>query len=861
MTRAWIGTALLAASWLPGLGYFQPANHFVWLCAVATAAVLLSGLPIRWPDRRQMLVAILLLLPAAWLMPFPYKAIPVLLAAGLIVQVAPAARRWPRKLGQGAVVAGVVLLAQLLVLEAYSILTARSHELPQPLAKLVGAVPQLLGIDAAVDGSVMATHDLGETRRFAATWELVLDPATLCFFVGGSIALGLLYCGLVDHGDRWRRWLRSSLVLLAVTLAWVPFRVALLIATVFHRALRADAITGPNVADVLVSSWIHILLLAGLVLMAIRLIRKPSAQGEEEQPESDEPTTSAAQRWPRVPVPLLLGMGVAVLAVLFHWDPVGRPKSGRIMFVERHSTWEPTTEPYRTTVYGEAGSYNYAALFEYCGQYYEMLRLLEDEEINDQMLDRCDVLVIKTPTSRYSSNEVAAVVRFVQRGGSLLMIGDHTNVFNMNTYLNDVSRHFGFTFRNDLLFRVGSPYVQKYRPPLVAHPVVQHVPPMNFAVSCSIDPGRSAGKMVIRNTGLYNLPPAYQEMNYHPQAEYRHDMQYGAWCQMWATRCGKGRVLAFADSTLFSNFCVFQPGKKELFMGMLDWLNRTSVFDRMWARLLVVLPFGLAGMALLIYGLRQGRPQKASWLVMVAAGFAGWTAGSLAIILYGGLAMPPPTVKRPIPHVVIDRALSEVPLHTGAFADDKEARGYGLLEQWIPRIGIYISRQSDADVFTGDGLVIICPTRSVSKDYRDRLVQFVESGGHVLVFDAIDLEGSTANSLLWPFGLASSHATEPVDQGELRLVESELKTPLDVSCQITGGDPIAWLGEMPVAARIRYDQGTVTAVGCGALFNDTNMGTNWLIPPDEDMLNRYEVLYALLRIAFSDQRTSGLVEP
>jgi len=543
----------------------------------------------------------------------------------------------------------------------------------------------------------------------------------------------------------------------------------------------------------------------------------------------------------------LIGLGVAVLTVLIHWEPVGQPKSGRVMFVERHSTWEPTTEPYGTTVYGEAGSYNYAAIFEYCGQFYQTLRLLEEEQITDETLGRCDVLVIKTPTSRYSNEEVEAVVRFVRRGGSLLLIGDHTNVFNMNTYLNDVSRYFGFTFRNDLLFRVGSPYEQKYRPPLVAHPIVQHVPPMNFAVSCSIDPGTRAGNMVIRSVGLYNLPPAYQEMNYHPQAEYRHDMQYGAWCQMWATRYGKGRVVAFADSTLFSNFCVFQPGKKELFVGMVNWLNRASIFDHLWARLLVVLLTLLAGTSLLVVGLRQGRRSKASWLVMLAVGLAGWTVGSLAIMAHHQYSMPSPKPERPLTHVVIDRTVSEVPLHTGAFADDKEGRGYGLLEQWIPRIGSYISRQSGDEAFTGNAVVIICPTRSVSSEYRDQLLQFVKSGGHVLVFDAIDLEGSTANSLLWPFGLASSHATERVDRGELRLGDSDLKTPLEASCQISGGEPIAWLGEMPVAARARYGQGAITAVGCGTLFNDTNMGTNWLVPPDAAMQNRYEVLYALLR--------------
>ena len=177
----------------------------------------------------------------------------------------------------------------------------------------------------------------------------------------------------------------------------------------------------------------------------------------------------------------------------------------------------------------------------------------------------------------------------------------------MNTYLNDIARHFGFTFRNDLLFRIGDPYKQAYQPPRVAHPIVQHVPPMHFAVSCSIDPGWSLGRMVIRNTGLWSLPPAYHESNYHPQAEYAPEMQYGAWCQLWSTTYGSGRVLAFADSTLFSNFCVFQPGKAELLRGMLDWLNHTSPFDRRGPKLLLVIPSTVIGGLLVALGAWFGR--------------------------------------------------------------------------------------------------------------------------------------------------------------------------------------------------------------------------------------------------------------
>ena len=69
--------------------------------------------------------------------------------------------------------------------------------------------------------------------------------------------------------------------------------------------------------------------------------------------------------------PLLVGVGVAILVGAFLWVPAGKARGGRVMVVERHSTWEPTTEPYGTEVYGEAGSYNYAAAYDYCGQYFD----------------------------------------------------------------------------------------------------------------------------------------------------------------------------------------------------------------------------------------------------------------------------------------------------------------------------------------------------------------------------------------------------------------------------------------------------------------------------------------------------------
>jgi len=896
MKRAWIATALLAGSWLFGLGYYQPSNTAVWFGMVFAAVLPLGGVNVRQPGRTWELLAAGLLLPAVWLVPLPYKAIPLLLAGGLLLAASSVPRQWPRRLGRGGVVAAAILLAQSLAIEGYAALTARTHELPGPLAQLLAAMLRCVGIETAVDGGWLVVRSLEPTQRVGATWDLLLDAGSVAFLAGGLVLLGLNRSNC-RCGPPLRSWLSDAVRLVLIQAIWGPLRASLLIGLWLQRALRADSIAAPNVADVFVNGWLHVALLAGPVLLAVCVLGRrrpaespsddadkraePASNQELPRQESDSRRTAFPGRHdgPEGPSytnnqsaeamtgatfrrlfvsPLLIAGGTGLLAFLLCWDPVGQPKGGRVMVVERHSTWEPTTTPYGTTVYGEAGSYNYAAAYGYCGQYFQMSRLLETDAITDATLAGYDVLVIKTPTSRYAEDEISAVVRFVERGGSLLMIGDHTNVFNMNTSLNDVARHFGFTFRNDLLFRVGTPYKQEYRAPVVAHPIVQHVPFMNFAVSCSIDPGHSLGRMVIRSVGLWSLPPAYHESNYHPQAEYRPNMQFGAWCQMWSAGYGRGRVLAFADSTLFSNFCVFQPGKAEMLRGMLDWLNHTSILDRRAAWLGLVLPLGLLSVLLLVWGVWLGRVHPGGWALWLACGYAGWTVAAAAAIADHRRTLPVPQVQRAAPQVVIDRTVSQVPLFTGAFADDKDGLGYGLLEQWIPRIGNWTSRRTGNEAFIGDGLVIICPTRSVTPEYQARVLEFVAAGGRLLVLDSPDVQGSTANSLLWPFGLATTSAGAEQNAGKLTW-KDELSIPptdLQASCRIDGGEPLARIGQTPAAAQVRYGRGLVTAVGFGSLFNDSAMGTHWLPPPAEEVLQRYEVLYGLLRASLP-YRTPG----
>lgn len=876
--RAWFAIMLLACSWLFGLGYFNPVNWVAWFCAIAVALVLLGDTRVRFPRSAERGITLLFLLPALWMVPLPYKAMPVLLFVGVAASWLPIRLAGTLHFARGAVLTSLVLLPQSLALWIYQSVTARSHELPAWLAQIMRGLLGMTGAQVAVDSAAFVVRNADTTVRIGATWELLFDPATLCMLIGGwalwcyqssrndardgmhetsksSTATGRLAI-VWERLGRWSHRIAGTAPssakgfawrMLCVFLGWAVVRLVVMVAMVLNQQLRADSEGFNNVGELLVSTWVQVAACAVLALLLSWLVpwRRPerirSTSSARRAVSSRSPLSQIV--WPAAALMAALG-----LATWLHYAcPIGQRKAGRVKVVERHSTWEPTQEPYRTKVYGEAGSYNYAAIYEYCEQFYTMGRILPDQQVTAAALADCDVLIIKTPTSRYTEEEVAAVVDFVRDGGSLLMIGDHTNVFNMNTYLNDMSRHFGFTFRNDLLFRVGSPYRQAYQPPRFAHPVMQFVPPMSFAVSCSIDPGWSMGRAVIRNVGLYNLPPAYEESNYHPQAEYRPFMQYGAWCQLWATTCGQGRVLAFADSTLFSNFCIYQPGKSELFMGMLEWLNHSSRWDAVglqWCLLVGLCLACGAACAVAVWGARAGRGR---WLLLLACGWMAWACTAQGVQGLQRRAMPVPDKTHSMQYVVIDRTLSNVPLFTGAFADAAEGVGYGMLEQWIPRIGNYISRRAGFAAFEGDGLVVICPTNLPSPEYRERLIEWVRAGGRLVVLDTPDVENSTANSLLMLFGLTSVHNAPTQKDTPLRLVTGDTQTPLQATCEIVGGEPLAKWGEVVTAARVPFGQGTVTAIGFGSLFNDASMGYHWLQEPDETQLQRYEILYALLR--------------
>ncbi len=930
----WLGIALLAVSWLLSLGYYhdpgwpasvtdtvigwQIAHIPMWVFPAVVGIVLLAGSGCRAPHRLYSLTALVLLIPALFVLPMPPVVGPFVLPIGLALSLLPDPRRLWQRLSCGGIIAGVVLIAQSVAVSAYEMLTAYSHDLPRPLAWLMVGVAKLLGINASFNGTNVVLHSMRETNHLAPTWDLFLPVTTVCFLAGGLAFLAVKAWSDAEPGRRGVCFWKAAGALTAAIILWLPLRVGLQMALYVHRILRTGYDDPLVIAYQSWSNWVLAFFLIGPVLLAWRCARVKATVGADGGTDADAapPLPVEPIGWRRPSAVALAFLAALALAGSLFWNPVGERKAGRVIFDESHSEWESTERPYDTEWYGkdktlglgQKSAYNYAVLYDYVSRFYNVSRLgsqLPDPrtgkktrtKVTDEALKDCDVFIVKCVTQRYGRGEIDAIHRFVERGGGLLLIGEHTNVFKTGVNVNDIAERYGFQFRYDCLFGPdATPFDQLYPPAIVPHPIAQRMPPMNFAISCSIEPTLGSGRAVIRGRCLKNLPAYYHVSNYYPSVKDWPYMRFGSFIELWSTQAGKGRVIGYGDSTILSTFSLFEPGKSEMALGMIEWLNhRNSPLDPRWPLLIVGLVL-LAGAAALAW------TGDGTWVVALAAVLLGWAVGVGGVRQMHDRAMPAPKPldskdRPPFVTLTIDRTICDAGLSKSGFVGGRKG-SFALFERWllrrptitvekdgkkekVLRPGYFTSRRAGADAFNGDLLVFLYPHKQPSEEFLDDLVRYVEGGGRVLVIDApentsdlpnwaLSLHGlmnpervsrfnstlgldnnSTANALLAPFGLS---VTKSLDiAGDLHVPAGWPSVPVSSACAVNGGRPLMRLKGHTVAATKSIGKGSVTVIGFGQQFSDPKMGMVGDVVPDEKERQVYELEFKLIPAIVEDR--------
>jgi len=790
-------------------------------------------------------MAVVALIVAAVGFPMPYKAGPILALAGVAGWLAFGARgACFRGVWQALALGGFVLIAQSAVLPIYLRVASGEHNMPWLRRALFGLLWLFGCRSMAVGDSNVFVQMMRDLHGFPVGTE------RLALFTLSTILLGYLIAIAASPAMR-RSALRLIPLGVLVALVYALVRYAVMAVVYLYLMHRMEYFDTANRVDVFWKPWWTAITFLPLALCLAALAPKDEGRDWLGSLLNAEPSDAGRLR---VAILSALLAATAIIAAMALPEPASR-SAGRILVDEFHSQWERTDRPFDTTWYGTEASYNYAGIYDYLSKHYQMGRL--EEPITSASLRGCDVLFVKIPTRNYDASETRTIVEFVRRGGGLFLIGDHTNVFGSGVYLNTIVRPFGFEYRFDSLFDTRKTFEEVYYPPqMLPHPVVQNFPYFFFEVSCSIKPqSYFRGEPVIVGTRLKALSVDYHSPNFYPQPIDRSDMDFGPFVQMWARHFGKGHVLAFTDSTVFSNFCTFQPAKPELLLGSMEWLNRRSHWGRwreVWAALGIV-----ALLVAAVTAARSERPVRtASLSVFVVMGAvpllaccARWVNREVS-----GLPLPHEKVTR----VYFEQKHCDYELPLKGFVGSA-ARGYDVFYQWVMRLGAFpfVGDTVDECAKAGDAIVLIRPKEEFTQVEIERLMAFVEGGGGLLVLDGANQPGVAVQPLLNAFRMSIVRTGQPF-VGEARADDRTTFT-VESAWPVTGGEPLAWsAGGEVLAAISRHGKGRVVVASFGERFCDQSMGGGWGVKPDADLLHVYEMEYRLLRaMLYGESGTTG----
>lgn len=734
----WLTGFFTALYWLRTLPVFTRASGgWIWLIMLAVVA---AGAGVRRMEARRFdLRWLLMLAPLAvtlWIIPFPYN-VPVLLLA--VAMLLLATGRFSPNLGWVGMPFGLVAMVlafQAAVLPFLYVFASRVHEIP-PLAPFFYNLARIFDPGVSLSGHRLIIQQVYDVFEFPVRLEaLGLFPAVLigvagCVFLVAARRSFKVIAGFIGLLVGYSILRYVVLVFLTVkfktlTVFWQPLPVAL--------------------------SYVPLI----VMLTGLAYFNRSSRD------------VSIRLGWPGyrkilAAAGLVVAGAIGVTGLLAYHDP-GVKKQGRLLIDELHSDWEWTTQAYDTQWYGRKSGYNYYCLADYLGYFYHVD--VGTDSLLPDLLAQYDIVMLKTPTSPYSQREIDALVEFVRGGGGLWLHGDHTNVFGISTHLNQLARRFGLRFRYDSTYDLQTMALTLFkRPAIFPHPTIAFLPTYLFATSCTIDAPVFSENMIL-GYGLKAMALDYSKAGFFPQKEDQ-DYGFGLFVQQGGVKYGKGRVALYTDSTCFSNFFMFIPGKPELALATVEWLNRMNRFA--WLNRLL---FGLGVVSLVLAGntiRRWALSQQA--LLGLCAGFLGL---AMAILLYDGhvrrsYALPEPHTH--YVHVAFESEHSAFTLPTTGLTRDHEISLHTFFV-WTQRLGFFPSFEPTLEdaLAKGDLVVIANPGVPFEQDELDAIITYLGMGGRMLVLVDPLNQGAAPRQLL---GSLAIRLVDPDDESPEQSTDSE----------------------------------------------------------------------------------------
>jgi hypothetical protein len=365
------------------------------------------------------------------------------------------------------------------------------------------------------------------------------------------------------------------------------------------------------------------------------------------------------------------------------------------------------------------------------------------QDLTPGILDSVDVIIIANLLKKLTPDERQRVWDFIEDGGGLVILGDHTGTDAIRDPTNDLLSPVGLEINFDTAVPMRRSWVNAKS--YLFHPLGRSggIMDAELWLGASVDPG-PRGYPIVVGRGAFSDPGDInnRDRSYLGNLAYDPGEPLGDVVLVAAAYWGKGRVILHGDTSPYQNGTIVRS--HSLINRSIRWTANTG-----WTRLL---------------------DRSRVWLLALLFVFAGgafvYLASRWSPMIFAALLLPVVTVSvwKAIPGprgtdwkgekyqiAMLDNA--HAPMFDGMSWEDKSVGG---VEFNFMRNG-YSMRFADSpgmiDEYKPDVYTIFAPTQPLSPGTVDRLVRYVENGGWVIVSAGWDLS-QNVDELLDRFGLA-----------------------------------------------------------------------------------------------------------
>ncbi len=228
--------------------------------------------------------------------------------------------------------------------------------------------------------------------------------------------------------------------------------------------------------------------------------------------------------------------------------------------------------------------------------------IIESEIVNSEILENVDIFVVTSINTAFLSEEHNNIWNFVENGGSLLVLGDHTDIADTKEPLNDLLKPVGINYRFDSGLPIDQNFDWETCYQFVHNPVtykVEHLNEIGISVGATLDISMNSFPMLIGKFGLSDIGDYSNLRANLGDYEYNPGEQIGDVILVSGAYYGEGKVMVFGDTSSFQNTAFSHSGSfvKQVF----SWLGNNQSGTFVNIKIVLSLTFLFLSAALFLY--------------------------------------------------------------------------------------------------------------------------------------------------------------------------------------------------------------------------------------------------------------------